>query len=189
MKRRASIGLLAVVLLSLLVVRQTDDNYYRVQYRGEDAHIAVLTAARVLCEDPARAPAIFQILPQFISPVTVKSYTLSQFLNFSRYDEGRLECRWVIQTNVGSDEFALNYAYRLVGFRVDAYTGRILRLYNITAMQSFKIPEYPYIIAVSVRLYAQCPHDYINGTILALRENQPCRLTDKWGNGLVIAGG
>ncbi|MGC8986840.1 hypothetical protein [Infirmifilum sp.] len=92
-------------------------------------------------------------------------------------------------TNVGKDVFELQYSYKLVGLKVDPLTGRILRIYETSSYQVFKLASYSYAIKIKVYLKPLCPHDYVNGTLLAIKGNYPCTLMDKWGNKLVISGG
>ena len=189
MKRRGVIGLLAVTLLSILVLNTTKTDEYRVIYHGEDAHTLLLITARNLCKDPSRVNESLQKISPYIGPLKVKSFSITIPYNFSQNDRGVLICVGSVVTNLGSDHFTLNYTYEFIGVRIDPFTGRILRLYRVNAFQTFKIASYPYPIRINTSLFPLCPHDYINGSLLAIRGAESCTLIDKWGLSLVIRGG
>ncbi len=189
MRRRGTIGLLAIVLLSFLVLESSEHNFYRTDYRGEDAHTALLVALRASCSDPGKANVKLQKISRYIYPVNFLSYNLNLLVNESSYDHGALVCRGYVVTNVGKDVFELQYSYKLVGLKVDPLTGRILRIYETSSYQVFKLASYSYAIKIKVYLKPLCAHDYVNGTLLAIKGNYPCTLMDKWGNKLVISGG
>lgn len=187
-RRRGSIALAAAVLLSLLALQTVGQSDSRVKYWGEDVHAILLATARQACKAPERAPLYFSLISNLTGPVRLETFNLS-VKNSSSLSAGALVCSARLLTNLGPDTFLLNYTYRLVDIRVDALTGRIVRVYEIWATQRFAMPVYNYVIEVAVRLTPLCPHYSVNATTMAVVASQPCTLTDKWGNKLVIPGG
>jgi len=187
-RRRGSAALIAVAVLSLLILSLHQEETYRVIYEGEDVHALLLITAREACKSPDKSAMLFARAQTLEKHVKVKSYTVSVIENSSNYERGTLLCAARVSTSIGEDAFALNYTYKLVGLRVDELTGRILRIYAVSAYQYFKMPVYNYTIQLSVALQPLCPHDYVNGD-LAVRGLGPCVLADKWGLKLVIPGG
>jgi len=188
-RRRGSAALIAIAVLSLLVLLNLhQEETYRVIYEGEDVHALLLITAREACKSPDKATTLFARAQTLAKHVKVKSYAVSVIENSSNYERGTLLCVAKVSTSLGEDTFALNYTYKLVGLRVDELTGRILRIYAVSAYQYFKLPVYNYTIRINIALQPLCPHDYVNGD-LAVRGLGPCVLADKWGLKLVIPGG
>ncbi len=188
MRRRASAALVAVIVLSMLVLNSLQHTH-RAHYVGEDLHALLLITAREACKSPEKAPILFTRTEKLARFIAIKSLNISIPENRSEYSRGSLICIGQVVTSLGEDVFALNYTYKLVGFSVEPLTGRIFRLYRVEGYQFFKMPPYNYTIQLRVRLTPLCPHDYVNGSLLAVWGTDTCVLSDKWGIRLVIPGG